>query len=317
MIVLSLFDGISCGRIAFERAGIKIEKYFASEVEPNAIKISQKNWNDIEQIGDVRNIKGDDFKDIDIVIGGSPCQNFSFAGKMNGASTKDNIQVTTLEQYLELKENKFEFDGFSYLFWEYARLLKEIKPKYFLLENVKMAKKWENIITNILKVEPFLIDSALVSGQHRERLYWTNIPNVHQPKDKHIILQEILENIEIDGKIQPFKPCVRNNVIEQYGKIIHSNKIIQQLNCTSGWQDNKVGIKKTPTLRCGNSFCLIKDKNNKIRKITVTEAEILQTLPIGYTSGISDTKRFSTIGNGWTVDVIAHIFSFLPKEYKN
>ena len=182
-----------------------------------------------------------------------------------------------------------------------------------LLENVKMAKKWEKVITDALGVEPILIDSGLVSGQHRERLYWTNIPNVTSPKDKHIILTDILEDISINGNIEKFKPSVYKNVVEQYEMIIQSTKNIQPLVCNSGWQDNKVGIYKTPTLRHGNSFCIVKDKNNKIRRITVTEAERLQTLPEGYTKGISDSKRYAVIGNGWTVDVISHIFQFLKE----
>lgn len=307
MNVFSVFDGISCGRLALDRAKIKVDNYYASEICDYSIKISQNNWEDIKQVGDIRNIDCSYYKNIDLLIGGSPCQNFSFAGKMNGASTKDNTEVTTLEQYIELKEKGFEFDGYSYLFWEYVRVLRELKPKYFLLENVKMAKKWQDIITNALGVEPILIDSALVSGQHRERLYWTNIPNVKIPNDRNINLVDVLDNIDFDGNVDKFKNCVRKNVINQYDKIVNSNKIIQRLECDSGWQDNKVGIKKSPTLRHGNSFCLVRDKNNKVRTITVEEAEILQTLPRGYTKGVSDTNRFRAIGNGWTVDVISEI----------
>ena len=230
---------------------------------------------------------------------------------MNGMTTKEKQEITTLEQYLELKEKGFEFEGYSYLFWEYVRILKGVKPKYFLLENVKMAEKWKKVITDALGVEPILIDSGLVSGQHRERLYWSNIPNISIPKDKNILLSDVLEDIAVDGNVQDFKPSVRKNVIEQYEKIINSKKNIQQLDCNSGWQDNKVGIHKTPTLRYGNPFCLVKDKKNKVRRITVTEAERLQTLPDGYTNGVSDSNRYAAIGNGWTVDVRAHIFGYL------
>lgn len=316
MNVLSLFDGISCGMVALERAGIKVDNYYASEICDYSIKISEKNYPKIKHIGDVRDINYKGGQKIDILIGGSPCQSFSFAGKKNGMSTKDNVEVTTLEQYLELKEQGFEFDGYSYLFWEYVRLLKETKPKYFLLENVKMAKKWEKIITDALEVEPIIIDSALVSAQHRERLYWTNIPNITQPENKNIKVQDILEDIFIEENVETFKKCVRMNVIEQYNTILNSEKNIQQLVCTSGWQDNKVGIFKSPTLRHTSSFCLVRDKQNKVRRITVLEAERLQTLPDEYTSGVKDTSRFNAIGNGWTVDVIAHIFSFLPEKYK-
>ena len=187
--VLSLFDGISCGRLALERAGIPIEKYYASEICDYSIKIAKKNFPEIIEIGDVRNVEGENFKNIDIVIGGSPCQSFSFAGKMDGMATKDEkIDITSLEQYLDLKNKGFEFEGYSYLFWEYVRILKEVKPKYFLLENVKMAEKWKNVITDALGVEPIMINSELVSAQSRERLYWTNIPNIEQPEDKHIYI---------------------------------------------------------------------------------------------------------------------------------
>jgi len=312
--VLSLFDGISCGQLAFQRAEIPLDTYYASEICDYSIKITKKNFSNTIEIGDVRDIKCEDFTDIDIIIGGSPCQSFSFAGTMNGMTTKEKQEITTLEQYLELKEKGFEFEGYSYLFWEYVRILNGVKPKYFLLENVKMAEKWKKVITDALGVEPILIDSALVSAQHRERLYWTNIPNVKPPQDKKINLVDILYDVYIDGNIGDFKNCVKKNVENQYKKIIKSNKMIQQLDCDSGWQDNKVGIIKTPTLRFGNSFCLIRDRHNKIRTIIVEEAEKLQTLPVGYTKGVSNSNRFKAIGNGWTVDVIAHILSYIKEN---
>ena len=143
--VLSLFDGISCGQLAFQRAGIPVDTYYASEICDYSIKITKKNFPNTIEIGDVRNIKCEDFTDIDIIIGGSPCQSFSFAGTMNGMTTKEKQEIITLEQYLGLKEKGFEFEGYSYLFWEYVRILKGIKPKYFLLENVKMAEKWKKL----------------------------------------------------------------------------------------------------------------------------------------------------------------------------
>lgn len=145
--VLSLFDGMSCGRLALDRAGIKYNKYYASEIDKYASAVARYNFPDTIFVGDIRGLKGDDFKNIDMIIGGSPCTNFSVSGKRQGMVTKDKIEVTSLEQYLELKEYGFEFEGQSYLFWEYVRLLKEIKPKYFLLENVRVLKKWKDIIT--------------------------------------------------------------------------------------------------------------------------------------------------------------------------
>ena len=196
MNVLSLFDGISCGQIALERANIKVNKYYASEIYKNAIKVTMFNYPETIQLGDIRNIDTKKLPKIDLLIGGSPCTNFSSSGKRNGMTTKDKIILDTLEKYLQLKEEYCDFDGFSYLFWEYVRILKEVQPKYFLLENVKMNPKWEHIITETLGVRPIEINSSLVSAQNRVRLYWTNIPNVNQPSDKNINLVDILEDIE-------------------------------------------------------------------------------------------------------------------------
>ena len=169
--VLSLFDGISCGQLAFERAGIPIDTYSASEVCEYSIQITKKNFPNTIEVGDVRDINCEAYDDIDILIGGSPCQSFSFAGSMGGMATKEKLDITSLEQYLKLKEDGFEFEGQSYLFWEYVRILRSISPQYFLLENVRMAKKWEQIITDTLGVKPVRINSELVSAQSRERDY--------------------------------------------------------------------------------------------------------------------------------------------------
>lgn len=166
MNVLSIFDGMSCGRIALERAGIKVDNYYASEIDKYAIQIAKKNYPDIIHIGDVTKVKANDLPKIDLLIGGSPCQGFSFAGK----------------------QLNFE-DERSKLFFEFVRLLEECKPKYFLLENVKMKKEYQDIISSYLGVEPIKINSSLVSAQNRERLYWTNIPNIRQPEDKGIFIK--------------------------------------------------------------------------------------------------------------------------------
>jgi DNA-cytosine methyltransferase len=169
VIVLSLFDGISGGQLALKRAGIKVEKYYASEIDPYAIKTTQKNFPETIQLGDITKIKGKDLSKIDLIIGGSPCQGFSFAGK----------------------QLNFE-DPRSALFFEFVRLVNECNPRYFLLENVKMKKEHQDVITKYLGVEPILINSRLVSAQNRERLYWINIPNLHQPKDKEIFLKDVV-----------------------------------------------------------------------------------------------------------------------------
>ena len=150
MNILSLFDGMSCGQIALNKAGIEYENYFASEIEKAPIQVTQHNFPNTIQLGDCRNVQSNNLPKIDLLIGGSPCQSFSFAGKMKGMSTKDEIEITTLEQYLKLKEEGFEFEGQSYLFWEFVRLYKELKPKYFLLENVRMKEHWKKVITETL-----------------------------------------------------------------------------------------------------------------------------------------------------------------------
>tara|TARA_R110001592_G_scaffold9274_2_gene49495 strand:- start:2378 stop:3610 length:1233 start_codon:yes stop_codon:yes gene_type:complete len=206
MNVLSLFDGMSCGQQALEKSNIQIDNYFASEIDKYAIKVTQANYPKTKQLGSVINVDGYSLPRIDLLLGGSPCQSFSFAGRRKGMSTKDQQEILTIEHYLELKSEGFEFEGQSYLFWEYIRLLKEVKPKYFLLENVMMGDKWEKILSKAIGVNPIEINSSLVSAQNRRRLYWTNIGMIpwglfgdlesiiQQPKDKGILLKDILED---------------------------------------------------------------------------------------------------------------------------
>lgn len=308
MNILSLFDGISCGRIALERAGIKIDKYFASEIDKYSMQVSMYNYPSTIQIGDVKNIDVNTLPKIDLLIGGSPCQNFSFAGKKQGMITKDNVEILDLETYLYYKNNNFEFDGQSYLFWEYIRILKEVKPKYFLLENVVMSDKWKKIITDTIGVEPIFINSRLVSAQERKRLYWTNIPNVIQPIDKNISFQDIVGKDLYCGamrgrRINPNSKCRsdydRSIPIKQYIESRNDNKT----NClTTVRKDNVVVNSKAPRRTLDEV---------KYRWLTPNECEALQTLPTDYTSVVSDNQRTRLIGLGWTVDVIAHIFSFL------
>jgi DNA-cytosine methyltransferase len=313
MKVLSLFDGISCGMVAFERAKIKIDRYYASEICDYSIKISKKNYPDIVHIGDVRHINGNDYKDVDILIGGSPCQCFSFAGTMEGMSTKDRIDISTLKQYLELKNGGFEFDGQSYLFWEFVRILKEINPKYFLLENVKMAKKWEIIITNTLGVEPILINSELVSAQSRERLYWTNIPNIQQPLNKNIHIDDIIQN-NIEHKYLPKTRLDYSNYDKNKVDKSTFKNTATQIGNSRNFGNSVRSNGKAFTLRKINPNGII-DENYNIREFTPIEVERLQTLPDDYTliNGIKNKERYDVCGNGWTVDIIAHIFNFIPR----
>lgn len=210
MNVLSLFDGMSCGQQALNRAGFKIDKYFASEIDKHAIVVTMANYPETIQLGSVVDVNGYDLPKIDLLIGGSPCQSFSFAGKRKGMTTKDEQQILTLEHYLQLKHEGFEFEGQSYLFWEYMRLLKEVRTKnpnvFFLLENVLMSENWERVLSGAIGVHPIEINSALVSAQNRRRLYWTNIglqpaglfgdleSIIQQPKDKGILLKDILQD---------------------------------------------------------------------------------------------------------------------------
>ena len=210
MIVLSLFDGMSCGQIALKELGAKVDKYYASEIDKHAIKQTKLNFPDTIQLGSVTDVDVSKLDKIDLLIGGSPCTNFSFAGKRNGMSTTTNEEIYTLDRYLELKKEGFQFEGESFLFWEYMRILNDIR-KYnpnvkFLLENVEMGKKWERTLSEAIGLFGVHINSALVSAQNRKRIYWTNIrtkqmglfgevySDIPQPEDRGILLKDILED---------------------------------------------------------------------------------------------------------------------------
>lgn len=213
--VLSLFDGMSCGQIALKELGIKVDKYYASEIDKHAIKQTMLNFPDTIQLGSVTEVDARKLGHIDLLIGGSPCQSFSFAGRRNGMSTETNEEVYTLERYLELKNEGFRFVGESYLFWEYMRILGEVRETnpnvFFFLENVEMGEKWESVLTKAIGIPGVHINSALVSAQNRRRIYWTNIktkteglfgwtvPDIPQPEDRGIMLSDVLED-EVEGK---------------------------------------------------------------------------------------------------------------------
>lgn len=310
MRVLSLFDGICCGHLALERAGIKIDSYDAYEIEPNAIKATQTNFPDVVHHGDVTKEDFTKYKGkIDLLIGGSPCTNLSSAGNRQG-----------------LKGNQ------SKLFYEYARALEEAQPKYFLLENVIMKKEWEDIITNILGVEPIEINSSLVSAQNRRRLYWTNIPNVTQPKDRGIKLEDILDDVEFKNYKNPAairgrrlnkativgRRLDENGHRQDYDKTIPISQCLEvrasntdKSNCLTTVDKDNV-LTPLPVGRYPDAF-----KNNlPFRYYTTKEMCRLQTLPDSFLNMIPDSAARKALGNGWTVDVISHIFSFLSDEYK-
>jgi DNA-cytosine methyltransferase len=342
--VLSLFDGIACGYVALQRAGIEVNKYYASEIDKYAIKVAGKNYPDIIELGDVENWKkwNIELGKIDLLIGGSPCQGFSSAGL-----------------HKNFNDNK------SKLFWNYLDILnhlKKVNPNIkFLLENVKMKKEYADIISEKLRVKFIEINSALVSAQNRKRYYWTNISDdIKQPEDKHILLKDILlDNSFADREKslcltegynkraylrQYFTKHPNQIVMHDYEKyIIPDNNNLTLLEKDIGHgllgyygKSNSQGSRvylakkwKAVTL-CGNGGgggakmglyyfgdnpVDIAHVDGYIRKLTPIECERLQTLPDNYTESVSDNQRYRQCGNGWTVDVIAHILKYL-KEAK-
>ncbi len=292
MNVLSLFDGMSCGQIALNRANIKYDKYFASEIDEKTIEVTMDNYPKTIQLGNLLNINTYKLPKIDLLIGGSPCQSFSLAGLKKGMVTTKNIEVTTLEKYLELKEEGFTFHGQSYLFWEYVRILKETNPKYFLLENVKMSSKWKDIISRTLDVEPIEIDSKYFSIQNRKRLYWTNIL--------------------VDTDIQDKELYFYNEYSKEYDEsLILKGKGLNKLS-RPRCRVYSTESEKLPTLLKAQekkpTDSIVIKQGNIYRYPTITEAEKMQTVPIGYTKISKYNNAMGMLGNGWTVDVIAHIF---------
>ena len=275
MNVLSLFDGMSCGQLALQKAGIKYDNYFASEIDKWAIQITQKNFPDTIQLGDVIRWADWHLPKIDLLIGGSPCQGFSVAGAGLNFS-----------------------DPRSELFFRYVDILKRLKPKYFLLENVRMKKEWKDIISKHLRVEPIEINSALVSAQNRVRLYWTNIPNITQPTDRNIFWSDVYEkNASAFYYTDKSFNCINKNLKRRnkYKEYVSTDNIKMQMLEASHYKGYS------------NERCFgIKDTNG-IRYISVIECERLQTVPDNYTEGVSNTQRYKMLGNGWTVDVVAHI----------
>ena len=289
MQTVSLFDGISCGMVAAERAGLNIDRYVAYEIEPNAIKVSKKNYPQIEHCGDVTTADFTQYRGIDLMMGGSPCQSLS-------------ITQSKTRQHL---------DGKSKLFIEFVRAKEEMQPKYFLFENVaSMNDESKSVISELLGCEPIFIDSADFSAQTRPRLYWTNIPVVPYKTKCPLVLGDILQT-EVDEKF--FYNCDFDFHGEEktVAATLHINghDILKRVN-------SKYHKCQTLTACNGGNHQKKVYVDGRCRKLTPMEYERLQTLPDNYTEGISNTARYTAIGNGWTVDVIAYILSFLPGEYK-
>ena len=372
--VLSLFDGMSCGQIALRDLGFPIEVYYASEIDKFAIAQTQLNFPDTVQLGDVRNIDVDKLCDevgeFDLLLAGFPCTDLSLAGTRRGMSTTTKEKVTSLSQYIDLKDAGFEFAGQSYLFWEFVRIfqrLRERNPKLlFLLENVEVGKEWDAVISNTLGIHGVHINSALVSAQNRKRIYWSNIrvreeglfgyryTDIPQPTDRGILLRDILEK-EVDEKYF-LKDNIAANVIKRfefnkakgygYGGRIHDENgkmgavrlgwhgeydLIQeqtseylrvpdannhlQKNLTDVDSKANAFLATSHKGAWANGMTLV-EKGYRIRRITPTEAARLQTVPEYYHWTCSETQQYRLLGNGWTVDVIKHIFSFIKIEEK-
>ena len=344
--VLSLFDGMSCGQIALDQLGIPVETYYASEIDKYAIQVTQANYANTIQVGDVTKLNSEDYTDVDLIMAGSPCQGFSFAGK----------------------QLAFD-DPRSALFFEFIRLLKQIKPQYFLLENVRMKKEVLDIISQEVSkcypeitfgISPLLINTSLVSAQSRQRYYLTNIPNIQQPKDRGIILKDILETDVDDELSQEAKDYMKKSHVNDWTKgktreeiyikngsqksnaltanmhkgvpynVIAVNKPKQVGSIKDGGQGNRIYSQdgKSSTLSAqsggtagsGNTLVETKPKQVEVasdikghdifstwRKLTPLECERLQTVPDNYTNHVSNTQRYKMLGNGWTVEVIKHI----------
>lgn len=307
MNVLSLFDGMSCGQIALNELGMFPDKYYACEIDKFAIAQTKLNFPDTIMLGDVTKLDVSKLEKIDLLIGGSPCQSFSFAGKMEGMSTEDNEEITTLERYLELKEKGFRFAGQSYLFWEYVRVLEDVRKVnpnvLFLLENVRMLSKWKDVINRTLGVRGVHINSSLVSAQIRKRIYWTNIADIPQPEDKGIFLRDILQS-EVPEKYylsDKMHTWLTRHAAKMGSKILIRGRGEDKSNCISVSCLTKVNL----------ASCYIEGPKKRLRRITPTEAARLQTVPDWYKWECSDTQQYKMLGNGWTVAVIYHIFSFI------
>lgn len=292
--VLSLFDGMSGCQLALKELGIKIDNYYASEIHEPSIKVTKHHFPKTIHLGDVRDIKSSELPRIWLLAAGSPCTDLSIAGDMKGF-----LGITSSEQYEKLKRRKYDFGKHqSYLFWEFLRIFHETKPKYFLFENVLLKgkmKKYERLITKELGVEPIYINSATLCAQNRERLYWTNVPDITEPYDMDILSTDVIPNAFGAGK--------------RGVKLKHETVYTSRFTVRTDGKFNC--LVKSP-----HQTNLLYFPDGTVRKVTPEEAELIQTVPVGYTKvdGVSDTARYGMIGNGWTNCVIQHILQ--PLKFK-
>lgn len=304
-MVLSLFDGMSCGQIGLRELGINVSTYYASEIDEAAIQTVNLNFPDTVQLGDVRNVHGGNLPKIDLLIGGSPCQGFSICGK----------------------RLNFE-DPRSALFFEFVRVLEEVRQKnpdvLFLLENVKMKRQHEAVISQYLGLQPVTINSALVSAQNRVRLYWTNIrtrkeglfqelyTDIPQPADRGLLLKDVLQD-EVEGRFLMSGASLKKVTPHAERRVIQLNESKESNGGTQPFQQNRVydinGISPAvcANLRMGNAIKLAAG----VRRLTPTETARLQTIPDWYRWNVKEMQIYKMLGNGWTVEVIKHIFSFI------
>jgi DNA (cytosine-5)-methyltransferase 3A len=304
--IFSAFDGGSMGQQSLQKyLNPSQYNYFASEIEYGPMNVANHNFPNTVQLGDITKITRTTLpKDIFLMMGGSPCQGFSIAGRKKGMVGNGRVEITSLEQYMNMVSDGFIFDKKeqSQYFWDYVRIMREVNPHYTFLENVVMKgmnKKWEYLISKELGLEPIRINSSLVTAQNRERLYWTNISGVTVPNDLNIMLSDVVQG-----------------AVNGYGK----SGVAVKGEIKSG--DKKYyypgSVRKDFKANCltkGGNRRKYVDTAGVVRELTVEHCEVLQGLPIGYTDviGVTKTDRMDMLGNGWTVPVIEHIFSFIPE----
>ena len=306
--VLSLFDGMSCGQIALRQLGIPVEAYYASEVDKDAISVTQANFPDTIQLGDVRGVDVDKLGRIDLLLGGSPCQDFSSVGTQRGMVNTSGARTYNLAKYLELKTSGTEFVGQSFLFWEYVRILMELRDRNphlkFLLENVRMRRCWEEVINHALGLRPVMINSARVSAQNRHRNYWSNIrvarssdgylvTAIPQPMERGLKLRDVI--CEDGGGIPVRERYLKKTFMRFSGKIAFPP------------YDKKACC----LLTHDGTFAQVIHQDGNSRYLNLVERRLLQTIPDWYRMPCSKSKAEAMLGNGWTVEVIMHILRFL------